>query len=205
MISQSFVEEQAARYARRLDIEPPRVLFVERGGKSALNIRLRFGKLQVPLACLEELTETEVAFATALAFARHLRIPLVNWGYLLCSLALGAFLGWLTVAVFQEYLLDHFWAAYAILLGGSVLGYVIGMVLMAYHRVKMEDGIFHDALNLTGNPAAAESYLIRARAGELKSKGRTLSARERDGLSEQLRALREAAITLGLDYRPVSD
>jgi hypothetical protein len=205
VISQSFVEEQAARYARRLDIEPPRVQFVERGGKHALRIRLRFGKLQVPLACLEELTKAEVAFATALAFARHLRIAIVNWGYLLGCWALGAFLGWLGVAVFQEYLLDHFWAAYAILLVGAALGYIVGMVIMSYHRIKMEDNIFHDALNLTGNPAAAESYLIRARAGELKSKGRTLSARERDGLSEQLRALREAAHALGLEYRPVSD
>lgn len=203
MISTEQLEEKVRKLSRRVDIDPPKVRVLASSRRS-LAVKFGISTLTIDPYFLEALTDNEADFALALSFARRMRhrywlvaiwiLPILFFG--LCA--------GLLVNSFQEQLTGQFWSGFAIMFSGCLIGYIMSEILSAWYCKRHRDQVFHEAMILTGNATAAESYLIRlqAESGQEKMRKR-LSSRKKDELETQLKALEYACLKLGLNYRSV--
>lgn len=189
--------------AHRLDADAPKVRIVKGNGREPLVVRYGGNLLKVTEHAMEELTESELDFGLALSFAKRIKPSFEGFGY-----AIGPFLALSAIGVAilimgRGYFIHRFWFGVFVLFCIMFVGYLIGAAVMHSYAVRHRADIYHEALMLTGNASAAETYLIRSQTDHIMGTRRRLSSRERENLDIHLRALREAAQRLGIIHRKV--
>jgi len=200
MTEQAFVQ-RVEHLARRLETSIPRVRVVSARGRDALRIRISGWTVRVPEKALTDLTDAEIEFGLALAFCMRLRGIFMRPAYVWAPWLVTSFIGFCIVYLAQMSFLDRFWAGFGVMFGSMLVGYV-GSILVS---TALDDRVLREqiseALSLTGNASAAETYLIRCGTDHLLVASRRLGSGDRSNLDTQLQALRHAATRLGLSYR----
>lgn len=189
MADREFVERKASEFSRRFDSEDLRLAFQGRG----LRLTTRFGKTYVPDDALNELTDKEVEFGVAREIAQKISPFSVAFPFLLLPWLICGGIGLALVYANRSDLVGNYPVAFSGLFFSQLVGYLLGTQLEAKIRSRQLTQVYHDALSLTGDPLAAESYLLRS-AGDKPGVGQL------SYLETQLAALREASDQLGLEY-----
>jgi len=202
MTEQEFIR-RVGELCRRLEVKPPRVRIAPAKGTDSLRIRLQGWTVRTTPRTLAELTDAEIDFGLALAMTGRLepgqRQPhLVAAPYLALS-----FIGIIILHFKQEAFLDSFWTGFGVMFGLMIVGYVAGMYISYRLNERARMRVIGEALTLTGNASAAQTYIIRCQTDHVITGRRRLGGAERDQLELQLQALHEASRSLGLSYSPV--
>lgn len=194
---------RVAQLARRLEVSHPRIRVVSARGRDALRIRVSGWTVRVSEKALSELTDAEIEFGLALAVCMRLRGIFMRPAYVWAPWLLTTFIGFCIVYLGQISFLDRFWLGFGILFGCMLVGYAGSILVSASLDDKVLREQIGEALSLTGNASAAETYLIRCGTDHLLAARSKLGSGDRSQLDTQLEALRFAASRLGLSYRSV--
>lgn len=202
MTEQQFVHKVEAM-SRRLDVQPPRIKIAPAKGRDALRVRVQGWTLRTTPRALSELSEAELEFGIALAFMMRLEPDQRKPHWVAAPFLSTTFIGVCILSFARDSFLDRFWFGFGILFGLMLLGYIVGMFVSLAVEEQTRERVLAEALNMTGNASAAETYLIRCKTDHLLFGRRRLASTDRDQLDQQLGALREAASRLGLSYSPI--
>jgi hypothetical protein len=202
MTEQEFVQ-RVEHLARRLETSIPRVRVVSSRGREALRIRVSGWTVRVSEKALTDLTEAEIDFGLALAFCMRLRGIFLRPAYVWAPWLVTTFIGFCIVLLGQVSFVDRFWMGFGIMFGSMLVGYAGSILVSASLDDRVLREQISEALSLTGNASAAETYLIRCGTDHLLAARRSLGSSDRSNLDTQLEALRNAASRLGLSYRSV--
>lgn len=202
MTEQTFAM-RVEQLARRLDVSTPRVRVTSARGREALRIRITGWTVRISEKALAELTEAEVDFGLALAVCMRLRGIFLRPAYVAAPWIIASFIGFCVLYFAQISFLDRFWLGFGIMFGSMLLGYAGSILVSASLDDKILREQIGEALSLTGNASAAETYLIRCGTDHLLAARRKFKGTDRSQLDTQLEALRYAASRLGLSYRSV--
>lgn len=202
MTEQTFAQ-RVEELARRLEVSTPRVRVNSARGRDALRIRVTGWTVRISEKALNELTDAELDFGLALAICTRLRGIFMRPIYVLAPWVIATFIGFCVVYFAQVSFLERFWLGFGIMFGSMLVGYA-GSILVS---ASLDDQVLREqigeALSLTGNASAAETYVIRCGTDHLLSVRRKFKSNDRSQLDTQLEALRYAASRLGLSYRSV--
>lgn len=202
MTEQAFAQ-RAELLARRLEVSTPRIRVTSVRGRDALRIRVTGWTVRVSEKALSELTDAELDFGLALAMCTRLRGVFLRPAYVWAPWLISTFLGLCILVLAQVSFLERFWVGFGIMFGAMLVGYA-GSILVS---ASLDDQVLREqigeALSLTGNASAGETYLIRCGTDHLLSVRSRLRSGDRSQLDTQLEALRYAASRLGLSYRSV--
>lgn len=201
MTEQEFVQ-RVELMSRRLEVQSPKIKIAPAKGRDALRVRLSGWTLRVTTRTLSELSDAEIQFGITLAFLSRLEPNQKRPLLVVAPFASLTFIGLAIVTLARESFVERFYLGFAILFGLMVIGYVAGMFISVAVDENARSQILGEALNLTGNASAAETYLIRCKTDHLLSGRRKLASIDRDQLEDQLDALKAAARRLGLSYVP---
>lgn len=202
MTEQTFVQ-RVELLARRLEVTTPRVKVNSSRGRDALRIRVTGWTVRISEKALAELTDAEIDFGLALAVCTRLRGIYLRPVYVWAPWLGATFIGFCVIYFAQVSFLERFWLGFGILFGSMLIGYAGSILVSASLDDKVLREQISEALSLTGNASAAETYLIRCGTDHLLSVRRKLKTNDRSQLDTQLEALRYAASRLGLSYRSV--
>jgi hypothetical protein len=202
MTEQQFIYKVEA-IARRLEVQPPRIRIAPSKGRDALRVRLSGWTLRTTPRALAELSEAEMDFGLAVAFMARLEPDQRKPHWVISPFLATTFIGVCVLSFGRDSFLDQFWLGFGVLFGLMVLGYIAGMFVSLAVDERARQRVLGEALNITGNASAAETYLIRCKTDHLLFGRRRLASTDRDQLDQQLDALRAAAAKLGLSYIPV--
>ena len=189
---------------RRLEVKPARVKISPARGKDSLRIRLQGWTIRTTPRTLAELTEAEIDFGLALAIAARLEPGQKQPHIVAAPYAALSFIGIIILHFQQEVFIDHFWTGFGIMFGLMVTGYLAGMWISRRIDENARMRVIGEALNLTGNASAAQTYIIRCQTDHVVTGRRRLAAVDRDQLELQLEALAMAASSLWLNYSKVA-
>lgn len=203
MITEQTLIHKVAKISRRLDVDPPKVRVVKGNWRDPLSVRYQGNVMRVTERALDELTESELDFGIALSFARRIRPSFEGMTYSVAPfLALSA-IGVAVLIMGRSYFIHRFYFGAFVLFAIMLTGYLIGAAIMHSYTVRHRSDVYHEALMLTGNASAAETYLIRTQTDHIMGSRRRLSSKERENLDIHLEALRDAAKRLGIIHRQV--
>lgn len=203
MITEQTLIHKVARLAQRLDTDPPKVRIVKGTWRDPLTIRYSGHLLRVTERALEELTETELDFGLALSFSRRIRPSFEGLIYAVAPFLALTTIGVAVLIMGRAYFIHRFMFGAFVLFMIMFTGYVIGAAVMHGYTIRHRSDIYHEALMLTGNASAAETYLIRCQTDHIVGSRKKLSSRDRENLDIHLKALRDAALRLGIIHRQV--
>jgi len=203
LITEQTLIHKVAKIANRLDTDPPKVRVVKGNWRDPLSIRYQGNILRVTERALEELTESELDFGLALCFARRIRPSFEGMTYSTAPFLVLSAVGVATLIMGRSYFIHRFYFGVFILFTIMFAGYLIGAAVNHAYTVRHRSDVYHEALMLTGNASAAETYLIRTQTDHIMGSRRRLSSKERENLDTHLEALRDAAKRLGIIHRQV--
>jgi hypothetical protein len=203
VISENTLNHKIAGYARRLDVEPPQLRITAGKGRDPLSVRFTGNVLRVSARAMEELTESELDFGVALSFSRRIRPSLDSAIFAIGPLLIFAGFGVAILMAQREFFVDNFWLGFGVMFAMTMIGYVIGAYVVNTTLDRHRADIYHEALLLTGNASAAETYLIRCQTEHILGFHRRMSQKERENLDRDLLSLRDAAKRLGIVHRKV--
>jgi len=203
VITEQTLIHKVARLSARLDTDPPKVRVVKGNWRDPLSIRYSGNLLRVTERALDELTEGELDFGLALSFAKRIRPSFDGLAYSAAPFILFTGVGIASLLIGKAYFIHRFYFGVFILFVMMFLGYLVGNWVMYGYRIRHRSDIYHEALMLTGNASAAETYLIRCQTDHIMGPRRRLSSKERENLDIHLSALRDAAKRLGIVHRRV--
>lgn len=202
MTEQSFIL-RVEEMARRLEVQPPRVRVAPGRGRDGLRVRVTGWVLRATPRTLTELSDAEIEFAIAHAMIARIEPGQRKPHLVAAPFALLTLIGVMIIVFGQEHFTENFYLGYGILFCLMLVGYVAGMFVSIAVEEAARGRVIGEALNMTGNASAAETYLIRSKTDHLLTGRRRLGAPDRDQLDQQLGALKDAARRLGLSYHPV--
>lgn len=202
MTEQAFIL-RVDEMARRLEVQPPKVKIAPGRGRDGLRVRVTGWVLRATPRTLTELSDAEIEFAIAHAMIARIEPGQRKPHLVAAPFAALTFIGVIILVFGQQRFLENFYLGYGILFGLMVVGYVAGMFVSIAVEEAARSRVIGEALNMTGNASAAETYLIRSKTDHLLTGRRRLGAPDRDQLNQQLDALKDAARRLGLSYYPV--
>ncbi len=191
--------------ARRLELKAPRVKVAPMRGRDALRVVISGWTIRISPRGLAELTANEIDFAIAYAFMVRLRNVGVRPVMSVIPFCALTFIGFVILHFGQKRFVDNFWLGYGILLGLMVIGYLVGVYMSLRAAEDGRADLISQALLLTGNASAAETFLIRSRTDHVLANARRLASADRERLADQLDALDQAARRLGLSYTSVGN
>lgn len=189
--------------ACRLEVQPPKVRIGQASGRDALRIRLTGWTIRTTPRALAELSLAELDFGLALAFMSRLEPDQKKPHWVVAPFLGTTFSGFSIVFFGRASFVDQFWVGFMVLFGSMVVGYVGSLFVSAGVSNRAKQRVLSEALNITGNASAAETYLIRCKTDHLLFGQRRLASADREQLDQQLDALHVAAGRLGLSYVPV--
>lgn len=191
----------AERLAKRLDVPSPSVRILRNDRRRPLEVQMKRWRVRVCEEAFAELSDAELSFGLAYAMLKRLdaakgsRLIQVAAPFIVTTLA-----GIAGVSLGQEAFYEHRILAFAVLLASMVSGCLIGMFISTALEERAERELIAEALNLTGNASAAETYLIRCSTDHIMTGSRRLGSADRERLDDLLAALNRAARQQGLDY-----
>ncbi|MEQ1821273.1 MAG: hypothetical protein ABL949_02065 [Fimbriimonadaceae bacterium] len=203
MISENSLNHKIAGYARRLDVDPPQLRIVNGKGKDPLGVRFVGNVLRITSRAMEELSESELDFGIALSFAKRIRPSLDSAIFAVGPLLIFAGFGIAILLAQRDFFVDNFLLGFGVMFGMTMIGYIIGSFVVNSTLDKHRVDVYHEALLLTGNASAAETYLIRCQTEHIMGVRRRMSQKERENLDRDLLTLRDAAKRLGIVHRKV--
>lgn len=203
LITEQTLIHKVARLSARLDVDPPKVRVVKGNWRDPLTVKYAGNVLRVTERALEELTESELDFGLALSFAKRIRPSFDGLAYSSAPFILFTGIGVASLLIGRNYFIHRFYFGVFVLFSLMFAGYLIGNWVMYGYRVRHRSDIYHEALMLTGNASAAETYLIRCQTDHIVGSRRRLSSKDRENLDTHLTALRDAAGRLGIVHRRV--
>jgi hypothetical protein len=203
VISESSLNHKIAGYARRLDVEPPQLRITAGKGRDPLSVRYSGNVMRISARAMEELTESEVDFGVALSFAKRIRPSLDSALFVVAPILIFAGFGVTILMAQRDFFVENFWLGFGVLFAMTMIGYIIGAFVVNSTLDRHRGDVYHEALLLTGNASAAETYLIRCQTDHILGYRKRMSQKERENLDRDLLALRDAAKRLGIVHRKV--
>jgi hypothetical protein len=202
MTEQEFVR-RVQELSRRLEVKPPRIRVAPPRDREGIRISLQGWTMRTTSRTLAELTDAEIDFGMALAMSARLEPGQKKPHWVIAPFTVLTFIGLIVIYFKQADLVENFWIGFGILFGLMVVGYVAGAFVSIYVDELAKTAVISEALNLTGNASAAQSFIIRCKTDYITSGRRKFKSADRDQLAEQLDTLAKAARSLGLAYSPV--
>lgn len=204
MISHQMLIEKVCQAARKFEVEPPEIKLMPSEGSDQLLIRPGRHSIILTERALEELTEGELDFGLALCFVQRFKPRLLPLVLTLAPITLFTVAGLIGIYTQRVNLEEQLFLAFAILMIVVFIGFLGSVIVNFTIKDEVRRRLFMDALLISGNASAAETYLIRCKTDDmLLSAKRRLKGDSKMELETELDTLRQAARRLGISYRSV--